>query len=206
MTPHVKHRLFNVDDYYRMADAGILDEDSNVELIEGAVLLKHEEDGRPAGCRRLFNVDEYYRMAEFGIVREDERLELLEGEIIEMPPIGSHHSGAVNRLTALLTGRIGSQAIVSVQNPLRLSDVSSPQPDCALLQPRPDFYTGSHPVPEDVLLLIEVADRSLDTDQQVKLPLYARASIPEVWIVALNDDAIEVYRGPGEAGTSRSLH
>jgi Uma2 family endonuclease len=146
--------------------------------------------------KRHFNVDEYYRMAEAGIFTEDDRVELIEGEIIDMSPIGSYHAGCVNQLSSLLNQKVGQVAVVQVQNPIRLDDFSAPQPDIALLKPRADFYRRSHPTPSDVLLVIEVADTSVDYDRHVKLPLYARAGIPEAWLVILPKDIIEVHSQP----------
>lgn len=150
--------------------------------------------------KRLFTVDDYHRMAETGILNEDDRVELIEGEIVEMNPIGSRHAGCVIRLTHLLTRAVGERAIVSVQNPVQLGDRSEPQPDLLLLRPRPDFYAEAHPGPADVLLLIEVADASTANDRNVKLPLYARAGIPEVWLIDLENEVVEVYRGPAADG------
>jgi Uma2 family endonuclease len=146
--------------------------------------------------KHYFNVDEYYRMAEVGLLSQDDRVELIEGEIIEMSPIGSTHGGTVNRSSAFLNRKLGDLVIVSVQNPVRLNDFSEPQPDLALLKPRKDFYSNSHPTPSDVLVIIEVADTSLQYDRTVKLLLYARAGIPEAWLMVLRKDVIEVHSQP----------
>ncbi|HLG16770.1 MAG TPA: Uma2 family endonuclease [Blastocatellia bacterium] len=146
--------------------------------------------------RHYFNVDEYYRMARAGIFAKDHRVELIKGEVIEMSPIGKHHAGCVNRLNRLLNGSVGKAAIVAVQNPISIDDFSEPQPDVALLKPRADFYSNSHPTPADVLLIIEVADTSAEYDRRVKLPLYARAGIPEAWLVVLPKDLIEAHSEP----------
>ncbi|MGH3471764.1 MAG: Uma2 family endonuclease [Nocardioidaceae bacterium] len=149
--------------------------------------------------RRSWIVDEYHRMVETGLLSEDDRVELLGGEIVEMSPIGASHARCVNRLTALLVPPADRRAIVQIQGPLRLSDVSEPQPDIALLRWRADFYREL-PRPADVLLLIEVADTSLATDRAVKLPLYAAAGIFETWLVDLTAGAIERDTGPSTAG------
>src|SRR5882724_10132038 len=146
--------------------------------------------------KRYFNVDEYYRMAEVGLLSEDDRVELIEGEIIEMSPIGSTHGGTVKRSSNFLNRKLGDVVIVSVQDPIRLDDFSEPQPDLALLKPRKDFYSKAHPAPEDVLVVIEVADTSVNYDRNVKLPLYARAGIPEAWLMVLRKDIIEVHSQP----------
>ena len=154
--------------------------------------------------RRRFNVEEYYLMAKAGILSEDDRVELIDGEIVEMPPIGSPHASNVDRLIQLFVLRLGERAIVRAQNPVRLGEHSEPQPDIALLRPRDDFYAAAHPGPQDVLLLIEIADTSIDYDREVKSPLYARAGIPEYWLVDLAGQRIEVYRDPA-AGEYRQL-
>ena len=151
-----------------------------------------------APTRYRFTVDDYYKMAASGILGEDDRVELLEGEVIAMSPIGSRHSAYVDRLNQRFVTLVASRAIVRIQNPIRLSRLSEPQPDLSLLRPRDDFYIGTHPKPADVFLVVEVADTSLDFDRNFKVPLYARSGIPEVWIVDLDGTSIEVYRGPGE--------
>jgi Uma2 family endonuclease len=154
--------------------------------------------------RRRFTIEEYYLMAKAGILGEDDRVELIDGEIVEMAPIGSYHASRVKRLIQLLSQQVGSRAIVSAQDPVRLAEHSEPQPDIALLRPRDDFYASAHPGPADVLLIIEVADTSADYVRQVKAPLYARAGIPEYWLVDLAGQRIEVYRDPS-AGEYRQV-
>ena len=150
--------------------------------------------------RRRFSVDEYYLMAKAGILHEDDRVELIEGEIVDMAAISSRHAGCVNRINRLFSQRAGERAIIHVQNPIRLSEYSEPQPDIALLRPRADFYAVSHPGPQDVLLVIEVSLTSEEYDRQVKVPLYARFGILEVWLVDLEGERIEVYREPSPHG------
>jgi len=151
--------------------------------------------------RRRFTLEEYYRMGEAGILSEDDRVELIEGEIVEMTPIGPPHAGIVDRIARVLTLLLGLGVIVRVQGPIQLPTlVSELQPDVVLLRPRDDFYTRSHPGPQDILLLIEVMDTSIERDHRVKLPLYARAGIPEVWLVDLGAACIEVYREPARDG------
>lgn len=143
-----------------------------------------------------FTARDYHRMAEAGILNEDSRVELIEGMLLEMSPIGNPHAATVNRLTALFIEGLGKRAVVGVQNPIRLSERSEPQPDMAILRPRADFYSKACPFPADMLLLIEVADSTLGYDRDVKMPLYAAAGIPESWIADLNGDRLRVYRDP----------
>jgi Uma2 family endonuclease len=135
-------------------------------------------------------------MADAGLFPIGTRTELIDGEVIEMCPIGNRHAGCVNRLGMLLTRRAGDAAVVAIQNPVRLNDFSEPQPDIALLKPRDDFYSNAHPTPADVLLIIEVADTSVDFDRRIKLPLYARAGIHETWVMVLPKGIIEVHSQP----------
>jgi Uma2 family endonuclease len=132
-----------------------------------------------------FSVADYHRMGEAGILGPELRTELIDGEVVEMPPIGHPHAGTVKLLSNLLKEHLGATAIVSVQDPVWLNDHTEPLPDLALLRPRPDYYRNGHPTPGDVLLIIEVADSSLSYDRDVKLPRYALAGIPEVWLVDL---------------------
>ncbi len=133
-------------------------------------------------------------MAEAGILHEDDQVELIEGEIVEMTPIGARPFTCVNTLNRLLMRAVGDEAIVSVQNPIRLDEHNEPQPDLAVVRARD--YRRSLPGSEDVLLTIEVADTTLSYDRNVKLPLYARSGIPEVWIVDLGNEVIERHTAP----------
>jgi Uma2 family endonuclease len=146
--------------------------------------------------RRRFSVDEYYAMARAGILTEDERVELLAGEIVEMTPIGIRHAVCVGGLTDLFSRRFGDRALVWVQNPVRLDRNSEPEPDVVLVRRPLERYAGAHPVPEDVLLIVEVADTSLERDRALKLPLYAGAGIVDVWIINVEEREVEVYRQP----------
>jgi Uma2 family endonuclease len=150
--------------------------------------------------RYLFTLQQYHRMAEAGVFTEDDRVELIEGEILEMPPSGSRHAACVNRLTHLLSQGVGTRVLVSIQNPVQLGEHSEPQPDVALLCPKPSFYAEAHPTRSDILLLIEVADTSVGLDRDVKVSLYARAGIAEVWLVDLTAGHIEVDRQPAPEG------
>ena len=141
-------------------------------------------------------------MGETGVLQRDARVELLNGEIVDISPIGSSHAGMVNRLNSIFTKLARERWMVAVQNPLRLDDQSEPEPDLLLLKPSVDDYTGRHPQPEDVFLLVEVADASLEYDRDEKLPAYGRGGIQEVWIVNLRDRAIEVFREPHFTGCS----
>ena len=147
-----------------------------------------------------FTVDEYHRMAEAGILTEDDRVELLDGQIVAMTPIGPPHAGCVTQLTRLLVRALGDDATVSVQNPVVLGTHWEPEPDVAVLRFRADAYRTRHPRAGDVLLLIEVAETSTTTDRRLKLPAYAAAGIPDVWLADLGVHRIEVFRDPTPGG------
>jgi Uma2 family endonuclease len=155
--------------------------------------------------KKLFTVDDYYRMAEAGILMPEDRVELIDGEIIEMSPIGARHLGCVNRATRLFTAALGNRAVVSVQNPLRLNKYNEPEPDIVLLKPRADDYASKTPAAEDAILVVEVAETTLRYDRDVKMPLYAAAGVPEVWIENLIDDLLLVYRNPAGRAYTTSL-
>jgi Uma2 family endonuclease len=150
--------------------------------------------------RRRFTVKEYHQMADAGILTEDDRIELIEGEIIEMSPIGPVHSGDVDRLAELFFRTFADVAQVRVQNPIVLSDDTEPQPDVTLLRRRPDYYTSGLPGPDDVFLVVEIADTSLAYDRRVKMALYAGSGIVEYWLIDLNSETVAVYRDPGPEG------
>jgi Uma2 family endonuclease len=150
--------------------------------------------------RRRFTVDEYHRMSESGILRAGDRVELIRGEIVSMSPIGPRHAAWVALLTEALVTRLGGRAVVWPQNPVAILPDSEPQPDVAVLRFRRDRYRSALPSPGDVLLVVEVADSTLRYDREVKLPLYAACGIPEVWMVDLEHDRIEVHRDPGPDG------
>lgn len=150
--------------------------------------------------RRTFTVDEYHQMIDAGVLTEDDRVELLEGEIVTMTAMGSPRAGCADRLNHLFNRQIRDEAIVRIQSPIQLSEFSEPEPDVALLRPRPDFYAGSHPKPEEVLLAVEVAETSVGYDRGTKIPAYGRAGIAEAWLVDLVDEVIEVYSAPSAQG------
>jgi Uma2 family endonuclease len=145
-----------------------------------------------------FTVVQYDRMIDVGILRENDRVELIRGEIVAKMPIGDPHIACVDRLTRLFVRATRDDVVVSIQNPVRLAD-SEPEPDLVLK--KANGGSNGKPSSSDVLLLIEVADDSLDYDREVKGPLYAENGIGEYWIVNLNDNRVEVYRQPKSDGT-----
>lgn len=150
--------------------------------------------------RHRLSMDDYHRMGQAEIFARDARVELINGEIIDMTPIGSEHAGLVKYLNRLFSSVVAKQAIVSVQDPITLGQDSEPDPDLALLVPRDDFYVKAHPRAEDVLLIVEVAGSSLQFDREIKVPLYARHGIPEVWLIRLEDRSITVFQEAIQSG------
>lgn len=146
--------------------------------------------------RHKFTVDDYYHMREAGILRETDRVELIDGEVCEMSPIDPVHAGMVNRLNYYLSAQVRDKAIVTVQNPVRLNDNNEPQPDLAVARWRDDFYAQQHPTSGDILIAIEVANTSIAYDRKEKLPRYAAAGIPEVWLVNIARKTLEQYAAP----------
>lgn len=154
--------------------------------------------------KRVFNVDEYYRMAEVGIFQH-ERVELVEGEIVAMGPMGTPHSACISRLTQELSRLIERRFILRVQLPLRLNERTELEPDISIVRYRSDHFASRQPRPEDALLALEVAESSLPYDQDVKMPLYARAGVPEAWLVDLSTRTVTVHSDPSSEGYQRLI-
>lgn len=146
--------------------------------------------------RPRITVDEYYRMAEVGLLAPDVRTELIEGEVIEMAPMGSRHAARVSQLSHLIFPTLGGSAQMRVQLPVRLDEYSEPMPDLAVVRPRKDFYKSHHPGSADTLLILEVSESTLRFDRDVKVPLYSRHQVPEVWLLDLPNDRIHFFRAP----------
>ena len=142
----------------------------------------------------LFNVDDYYKLAAVGIIGSEDKVELIKGEIVNMSPSNSMHAHVINVLNRKFSKVTGDLFFISVQNPLRIGNYSEPEPDVLLVKPK--SYKDQHPVPNDVLILVEVSASTLRFDQTIKKELYAEAGIPEYWIVNLIDQKVEVYTSP----------
>lgn len=170
---------------------------------------KTRAEGTPAAtpARRLFTVDDYHAMTRAGILSEDDRVELIEGEIVVMSPVGSRHAACVDILAESLIRAADHRTAVRVQSPIGLGESTEPQPDVCVLRRRGDAYSESLPQPDDVLLIIEVSDTSLDFDRRVKARLYARHGIRHFWLVDLAGRTVEAHEGPGpDDYGERSVH
>src|SRR5260221_6262032 len=146
--------------------------------------------------KRLFTIDECYRMQEAGILRPDERVELIRGELLQMSAIGPRHQAALIGGTRSFILAVGNKALISPQGVVLLDRYSAPEPDFAFLRPREDCYAGQHPGPPDILLIIEVADSSLEYDMTVKMALYAIIGIAEYWVADLQNNRVISYSDP----------
>lgn len=156
--------------------------------------------------RYRLTVADYHQLGELSVFNENSRVELMDGELVAMPPIGSQHAGHLDCVAQQCFRKVVVKTIVRVQSPIQLDDHSEPEPDLALLRHREDFYTRSHPRPDDVLLLIEVSDSTLRYDREVKVPHYAKAGVPEVWILDIAHQRLEIYRRPSAEGYRQILY
>ncbi len=145
---------------------------------------------------KRFRVEDFRRMTEVGILPEESGWEIIDGFLIDKMTIGSRHPSTVKRMNRKLMRLLGDNAIISVQDPIHIDDYNEPEPDIALLKPREDFYAESHPAPQDVLLLVEVSDSTVEYDREIKKSIYAKAEIAEFWLVNLKESTIECYTQP----------
>lgn len=150
--------------------------------------------------RHVITLDEYERMCEADVFEPEARIELIRGEIVDMSPPGPPHEASVTRLHLLFFEQCGRRAVVWPQgNSVRLPQSNSrPQPDITVLRWRDDLYAGKRPMPEDIILLVEVAESTIRYDRESKRQLYAEAGIQDYWVVNLVDGVVEVYTDPGE--------
>lgn len=155
-------------------------------------------------ARRRFDVDEYHKMGETGVIGPDEHVELIHGDVFVMSPAGNRHAGCVTLLTKMIVLALAGRGLVSPLNPLRIDRHTEPEPDLTNVMPRRDGYTRAHPTPADVLFAVKVMETSASFDRHVKLRLYARSRVPELWLVDLNKDQVEVYWRPEGEGYAQS--
>ena len=153
--------------------------------------------------KKRFTVDEYHRMGQVGILSEDDRVELIDGEVVAMTPIGTRHNACVSCANRALVMAAGDAAIVLPEGSVRLGRHDEPQPDLVLLRPRADFYAARHAGPDDILVIVEIADSSLAYDEDVKARLYAESGIPEYWLADLSANVVWRYSTP-EGGVFRT--
>ena len=154
--------------------------------------------------KKRFTADEYQRMGQAGILSEDDRVELIDGEVVAMTPIGPRHDACVISANRALVRAAGDDALVLPQGSVRLGLFNEPEPDLVLLRPRADFYAPRHAGPEDILLIVEIADSSIEYDRDVKARLYAEFEVPEYWLADLTANLIWCYTAP-EQGVYRTV-
>lgn len=145
---------------------------------------------------KRFTIDEYHRLSDLGFFHEDDRIELIRGEIIQMAAKGTLHTTCCSNLIRELAKLVAGQAELRCQDPIILPLSSEPEPDFAIVRQRTDNYTSAHPNPDDILLVIEIADSNLKYDREVKLLLYAEAGISDYWLFNLKENHLEAYSKP----------
>lgn len=165
-----------------------------------ATIIENPVESRVEPTARGFTVSEYYRMAQSGIIRPEERVELIEGRILKMSPKGPQHSASTTSADDVFRERLGNRAIVRIQEPVHIDDRSEPEPDVVLARPLKNKYSDHHPVPDEILLILEIADTSLRYDREVKSLLFAQAGIIQYCILNLNSKELEDYRNPDPEG------
>jgi len=181
-------RKFSQEEFEQMKRAGFFHE-QKAFLVDGVVLVE-TENGLEV---RRWTRSEYYRMGELGFFN-GQRVELVDGEVIVMSPMGAGHATAITKVTRALLYAFGEGFVIRIQLPLAIEPESEPEPDVAVVIGSPDDYIDEHP--STAVLVVEVADTSLAYDRTDKAKVYARAGIPEYWIVNLLDRQLEVYREP----------
>lgn len=177
--------------------------------MASSTLAREAQDAAPQAAPRpiRWSIENYYKMAETGMLDTDKRYELIHGIVYEAQPISPEHNYAVQTLADRLKACAGENAVVFSQGPAQFDDDSEPQPDILVLKPPAEQYRRRHPRPEDVLLIIEIANTTLQTDRSFKLELYAHAGIPEYWILNLQKNQLETYRDPDtDEGRYREAH
>ena len=177
------------------------------EKVMYALSSKHGSRITKANAAFRFSVTDYYRMVEVGILQEGDRVELIDGQVLAKEPGSPPHAGNVNALNRAFMRALGERAVVTVQSPIHVDDYNEPEPDLTVCRPRRDLYSSAHPEPADVLLVIESSLTSLTFDRRKKWLLYARAGIPEYWILDIRSREVEVHREPTPNGYgSRTRH
>jgi Uma2 family endonuclease len=145
---------------------------------------------------KRFTLEEYHELTEIGFFHEGDRIELIRGEIIEMAAKGTAHETCISKLLRELVRLLGDSATLRCQSPILLLNNSEPEPDFAIVRNKPDDYLSAHPTPNDVLLVIEISDSTLNYDREVKLSLYAEAGISDYWIFNVFDNQLEAHNEP----------
>jgi Uma2 family endonuclease len=155
---------------------------------------------------KYWTVQDYHRMSDLGILDPNERTELIAGQIVLMTAKGTPHVLTLRILASVLENALGDRSVfVSTQDPIRLDNFSEPEPDLAIVKGTIFDYAEHHPVPEDIYLVIEVADSTLKQDCEVKDKLYARSSIAEYWVIDIKNRQVHLFRDPSPIGYTSQL-
>ena len=181
-------RQFTIDEYHKIADLGIFGNE-RVELLNGKIHSKYGGDIRP------FTIDEYHQLADAGLF-DNQRVELLNGIVRLMAAMNTPHFGMTTHLNTELSHHLYKKFTCLSQGPVKIVDINEPEPDIMVAKYRKDSYMGKSVKPEDIYLLIEVADSTLRKDRTEKMLTYAKAGIVEYWIINLKDYQIEVFKQP----------
>ena len=163
------------------------------------MLTSNVKDSSRRIKKYLFTADEYQKMGELGVFKNETRIELINGEIIHMSPISNTHNAHVDKVSRFFNHIFYESAIVRTQGSIRTNQYSEPEPDIVLLKKEVSFYNQRRAEVDDVLLVVEVAIYSKDTDRTIKKRLYASSGVKEYWIVLPEEGTVEVYKSPKES-------
>jgi Uma2 family endonuclease len=154
---------------------------------------------------KYWTVQDYHRMGEMGILAPDERTELINGQIVLMAAKGTPHVTSLCLLANELRDQLGNTALVRTQDPIQLDDWSEPEPDLVIVRGTVLDYCDRHPRPNDVELVVEVADSTLKQDCEIKDKLYAQAGITDYWVLDLKNRQLHIFRHPTPTGYTHHL-
>jgi Uma2 family endonuclease len=157
----------------------------------------------PENLKR-WTVQDYHRISELGLL-SGERTELITGQIILMAAKGTPHVTSLHLLANVLRDRLGNSALVRTRDPVHLDDFSEPEPDLAIVQGTILDYAAQHPRPEQIYLVVEVADSTLKQDCEIKDKLYAKAGIADYWVLAPQKRQLHIFRKPKSTGYTEHL-
>ena len=147
----------------------------------------------PLVVRYDWTVERYHELIRLGILTPDDNLELLDGQIVKRMSIGEPHAATVEGLTEYFFDRFGKQYRYRSENPVTLEPKSEPEPDFVISRRLEPGQPKTHPTPEEIYLVIEVAQDTISKDRKVKGPIYAAAGICEYWIINLEERQVEVH-------------
>lgn len=177
-----------------------------MEISTSTPFLTGNFNGQSVKLRQI-TVEEYDLMIEKGVFDENDQVELLNGGIVEKMPKGKNHANYNDIAADLFKEKLGKKVWVRNQNPIWLDDFSEPEPDLALVEPPFNKYFNSHPIPEEIYLLVEVSDSTLGYDRNTKAEAYSRAGIRQYIVLNVQEKTIEDYREPGADGfQSKQTH